>query len=226
LESVSASSSGVGLQLDTNGKVSTLLAGVKVIFFSVRADNINYAQYPAPLTYVSARQINAVIPYEVAGASSVLVEVAYQNQSSNLLTLKTTTAYPRIFTANGSGVGQGAILNDDGLTLNGSSAPEPRGGTVILYVTGEGQTVPSGVNGRVTTVSSTPPLTPVPQLPVSVSIDGQPAPVSFAGEAPGLVSGVMQINVQIPATVRAGNVPIQVSVGTSTSPPVVTVAVK
>ena len=140
--------------------------------------------------------------------------------------LKTATAYPRIFTVNGSGVGQGAIFNDDDYTLNGPSSPEPRGGTVVLFVTGEGQTVPSGVTGKVTTVSLTPPLTPVPQLPVSVLIDGQPSTVAFAGEAPGLVSGVMQLNVQIPATARSGSVPIQVIVGASTSPPVVTVAVK
>lgn len=150
----------------------------------------------------------------------------YQNHLSNSLTLKTTTAYPRIFTANGSGAGQGAIFNDDGSTLNGPSSPEPRDGTVVLFLTGEGQTIPSGVTGKVTKVSATPPLTPAPQLPVNVLIDGQPSTVAFAGEAPGLVSGVMQVNVKIPATARSGSVPIQVTVGTASSLPVVTVAVK
>jgi uncharacterized protein (TIGR03437 family) len=219
---------GVSLQLDANGKVATSLAGVQVSVWPIC--NLQACPGPAslvaPLTYVSARQINAIIPYELAGATEVLLGVIYQDHGSNALKLKTTTAYPRIFTVNGSGAGQGAILNDNGFTLNGPDAPEPRGGIVTLYVTGEGQTVPSGVTGKVTTVSSTPPLTPVPQLAVSVSIDGQPASVAFAGEAPGLVSGVMQINVQVPANVRSGNVPIEVSVGTSTSPPAVTVAVK
>jgi uncharacterized protein (TIGR03437 family) len=139
----------------------------------------------------------------LSGASSFIVSVAYQNRTSNQLTLKATTAYPAIFTMNGSGAGQGAIINGDGFTLNGPSAPETRGGTVILYVTGEGQTLPSGITGNVTTVSSTQPLTPVPQLPVGILIDGQPGVVQFAGEAPRMVSGVMQINVQVPATVRA-----------------------
>jgi uncharacterized protein (TIGR03437 family) len=220
---------GVGLQLDANGKVATSLAGVQVGFILFCGAGICPIPIPvvfAPLTYVGARQINAVTPYEVAGASSVQVAVIYQNHLSNQLTLDTTTAYPGIFTANGSGAGQGAIFNDDGATLNGPSSPEPRGGTVVLFLTGEGQTVPSGVTGTVTKVSSTPPLTPAPQLPVSVLIDGQPSTVAFAGEAPGLVSGVMQINVNIPATARSGSVPIQVTVGTSTSPSVVTIAVK
>jgi uncharacterized protein (TIGR03437 family) len=91
---------------------------------------------------------------------------------------------------------------------------------------GEGQTVPAGVTGKVTTVSSTPPLTPVPRLQVFVLIDGQLAKVAFAGEAPGLVSGIMQINAEVPSTARSGNVPIQVWMGTSKSPAVVTVAVK
>jgi uncharacterized protein (TIGR03437 family) len=218
---------GVGPQLDANGRVSASLAGVQVAFLSL-CGTTPCASQPvnAPLTYASARQINAVIPYEVAGASSLTVLVTYQNHASNALAVNTTTAYPRIFTANGSGGGQGAIFNDDGSTLNGPSSPEPRGGTVVLFLTGEGQTLPPGVTGKVTTVSLTPPLTPAPQLPVNVYIDGQASDVVFAGEAPSLVSGVMQVNVRIPATARSGSVPIQVMVGTSMSPPVVTVAVK
>ena len=48
-------------------------------------------------------------------------------------------------------------------------------------------------------------------------IDGQQAVLSFIGEAPGFVSGVLQINVQIPATARTGNLPIVVSVGGNSS---------
>ena len=39
----------------------------------------------------------------------------------------------------------------------------------------------------------------VPVLPVKVSIDNQPADVLYAGAAPGLVQGVIQINVRVPA---------------------------
>jgi uncharacterized protein (TIGR03437 family) len=78
-------------------------------------------------------------------------------------------------------------------------------------MTGEGQTSPPGVTGRVTAASSG--RTPQPVLPVAVLIGDQPASVTFYGEAPGVVSGVMQLHVQIPSNVRPGEVPVSVSVG-------------
>jgi len=49
----------------------------------------------APLLYVSATQINAVVPYEVQTAgSSVSVEVVYLGQASNAFVLQTTTTAP------------------------------------------------------------------------------------------------------------------------------------
>jgi len=94
-------------------------------------------------------------------------------------------------------------------------------------MTGEGQTNPAGVTGKVTTVSATPPLTPAPLLPVSVLIGGQPAAaIPFFGEAPGLVSGVLQLNVTIPNNVGTGDLPIVVSVGSNQSQSGVTVSVK
>jgi uncharacterized protein (TIGR03437 family) len=67
---------------------------------------------------------------------------------------------------------------------------------------------------------------PVPLLSVSASIGGQPAQVTFAAEAPGLVSGVMQVNVTVPATVGSGNQPIVISVGTTGSQAATTVNVQ
>ena len=132
---------------------------------------------------------------------------------------------PGIFTANGSGTGPGAILNSDG-TPNGPANSAPRGGYVVLYTTGAGQTNPPGVSGKVTTVAAGLPITPVPIAPIEVRINGQTAPVVFAGEAPGLVSGIVQLNVQIPTTVSPGNVPIQVIMGGVSSLPGVTVSVR
>ena len=43
-----------------------------------------------------------------------------------------------------------------------------------------------------------------PQLPVQVTIDGTPAEVLYAGAVPGLVSGLLQVNVRIPAIARLG----------------------
>ena len=106
--------------------------------------------------------------------------------------------------------GPGAILNSNN-SVNGpgtgATSPATRGDTVVVYLTGEGQTSPAGVTGKVTTVSSTPPLTPGPLLPISVTVGGQPASWNFAGEAPGFVSGVLQLKkgVKGGAFVREGD---------------------
>ena len=203
-----------GLTLDPDGKVSTRVGGVQVLF----------SGFPSPLTYVSSTQINAVVPYELHGLSSPYVQVKYQGQTSNAFSLAATAAAPALFTFDGSGTGRAAVLNQD-QSYNTPNNPASKGSYIVLYMTGEGQTAPAGVTGRVTTVSATPPLTPQPLLPVAVIIGGQPASVAFYGEAPGFISGVMQLNVQIPANVPAGDLPILVSVGDSNSQKGLTVSV-
>ena len=191
------------LMLDANGKVSTTLDGVQVLFNGIAA----------PQTYVSGVQINAVVPYEVAGAANLSLQVSAGGQTSQAFPLKLASAAPAIFTADGSGAGPAASLNQD-YSYNGPSNPAAKGSYVVLFVTGEGEADPGGVTGQVTTVAAAPPLTPQPLLsPVTVSVGGQPALVAFYGEAPDMISGVMQINVQIPASVPSGNLPISVSIG-------------
>ena len=210
--------SGVGLQFDQSGKIATTLGGVQVHFLPIDAF--------APLTFTGAGQINAVVPYEVAGLTSVKVQVQFLGQASDPVDLPVASTVPGVLTANGSGVGPGAIFNHDGVTVNGPNNPEPRGGYVVLFVTGEGQTSPPGISRTITTVAETPPLTPTPLAPVEVRINGQSASISFVGEAPGLVSGVLQLNVQVPLTISPGNVPVQVVIGGNTSQNGVTVTVQ
>jgi uncharacterized protein (TIGR03437 family) len=66
----------------------------------------------------------------------------------------------------------------------------------------------------------------MPILPVSVTITGQPAQVTYAGAAPGLVAGVLQINVVVPSgTLDATYNQIIVTVGDYVSPSAVTLTV-
>jgi uncharacterized protein (TIGR03437 family) len=205
------------LTFDSNGNVATSIGGVTVSIGGTLA----------PLVYVSSGQINAVVPYEVSGLIAPNVIVNYLGVGSNGYGLQTVAAAPGIFTQSSSGSGAGTILNQD-YTVNGPGNPAARGSSITIYMTGEGQTNPTGVDGWVTVANTrgAGPVTPAPLLQVSALIGGVSALVEFAGEAPGVVSGVLQVNVQVPANAPTGDVPIVVSVGASGSQPGVTVSVQ
>jgi uncharacterized protein (TIGR03437 family) len=199
--------------LDQNGKVSTSLDGVTVLF----------GGFSSPEIYVSANQINAVVPYELTGATTS-IQVVAAGKASNAFPLTVAAAAPAFFTSNGSGTGPAAVLNQD-YSYNGPKNPAAKGSYVVLYLTGEGLTAPAGATGEVTTIAASGPFTPQPVLPVTVLIGNQIAYAAFIGEAPGDVSGVLQINVQIPANAPSGDLPLSVSVGTYTTQSGVTISV-
>ena len=198
-----------GAALDSSGLVSKQIANTQVTFDGVAA----------PIVYVSANQTGVVVPYSVSGAGTKIV-VTHDGQSSAPVTVAIAPSVPGLFTADASGKGQGAFSNTDG-SPNSAQNPAPKGSIITLYATGEGATFPPSVDGKL----AVPPYT-VPLLPVSVTIDGIPATITYKGGAPGEVAGVMQLNVQIPAAAHSGNVPVFLTVGNSTSQNAVTVAVQ
>ena len=205
----------------TSGKVATQLGSVQVLFNG----------YPSPLTYVSATQINCVVPYELAQLSSPYVQVRYLGQSSNTFNLTQAATAPAIFTASGTGTGQGAVLNSD-YSFNGTSIgfkPAPAGSVIQVYMTGEGQTSPQGVTGKVNCPSGTSCTVsqlPVPLLPVGALVNNQPATITFYGEAPGFVSGVMQVDLIIPPNTPSGPATLLITVGSTASQANVIIAVQ
>jgi trimeric autotransporter adhesin len=205
----------------TTHKVSSNLGGVQVLFNG----------YAAPLTYVSATQINCVVPYELAQVSNPYLQVKFAGQPSNAYNLTLAATLPGIFTVNSAGSGQGAILNADS-TYNGTGTgflPAAAGSVIQVYMTGEGQTSPAGVTGQVNCPSGSPctlAQIPVPVLPVAALVNGQPASVVFWGEAPGIVSGIMQVNLIIPPGTPSGPASLVIKVGSASSQAGVTVAVQ
>ena len=211
--------SSFGLTL-VNGSVATTLGGVQVIFLPTNT--------PAALTFVSAGQINAVVPYEIAPiASSLSVEIRYLGQTSNAFPITQATTAPGIFTANSSGSGQAAVVQytPQGVYagVNSASNPATKGWYLVLYMTGEGVVNPGAKDGAVTQVSATPPTTPQPYFVPSVLIGNQPASVAYYGEAAGLVSGVLQVNVIVPQTAPTGPASVSVSLGAAATQGAVTV---
>jgi uncharacterized protein (TIGR03437 family) len=206
--------SGLGGSLTTytpnaDGSVPKVAGGTSVYFNGA----------PAPVLYSSANQVAAVVPYGITGSLGQ-VFVQYQGSTSAPFNFSVATVIPGIFTLSGSGSGQAAAINNKTGAINGPNAPAKAGDYVQLYITGAGQTNPPGVDGS----PNAAPL-PLPIANVKVTIGGQTANVNFAGGAPGLVAGVLQVNAQIPSGLPAGNVPIVVTVGTSNSQPGVTIAV-
>jgi uncharacterized protein (TIGR03437 family) len=183
---------------------------------------------PAPLLYTSANQVAAVVPYEIGpGLSSSVahVSVVFENGTSMGYPVAVTVSAPGIFTADASGRGQAAAVNQNG-TFNGSGFlpygagyPAKPGEYISLYATGDGQTSPPGIDGQ---IAQTP--LPQPLLPVTVTIGGQLVQPLYAGAAPGY-AGLMQVNVQIPAGTPSGNVPVTIQAGPSSSQSGVTIAV-
>ena len=182
----------VSARAGSDGFYPTQLCGTSVQFNGVAA----------PLLYTSATQVAAVAPYGVTGPAvqvtgpAVQVTVTYQGQTSVPATIQVFAAAPGLFTADGTGAGQAAAINQDG-TINSASNPAPLGSVISLYATGGGQTSPAGVDGQL----SAAPLAGQ-SLPVQVSIGQQiilsTAQLQYAGPAPGEIAGLMQINVPIP----------------------------
>ncbi|HEX3748689.1 MAG TPA: hypothetical protein VHW09_32400 [Bryobacteraceae bacterium] len=193
--------------------VPTTMGGVQVVFLP--------GNEIAPLLFVNQGQINAVVPYTVAGIAALSVEVKYLGQSSNAFPVSLASAIPGLFTANSSGTGQIAADQYDlqgNESQNLPSAPAKAGWTLVLYMTGEGSVSPQPANGAVTVYNANSnPAVPVPLVAPTVLIGNQPATVSFYGEAPGLVSGVLQINVVVPAGAGTGAVSISVAMGNKAS---------
>lgn len=202
-------------QPGSNGYFGTQVAGTTVSFNGTNG----------PLLYASATQVSAIVPYSMPIGGAANVAVTYQGQTfTTSSAIPIVATVPGIFTANSTGIGQAAAVNQNG-SINGPASPAPLGSIISLYVTGEGQTTPAGVDGK----PASAPL-PSPVLGVSVTMSGQPATVTYAGGAPGLVAGVMQVNAQIPANLLQTftgpvAVPVVVLVGVTASQANVTITV-
>jgi uncharacterized protein (TIGR03437 family) len=200
-----------GTQLDGSGAVANTLSDTQVLFDGVAS----------PLLYASAGQINAVVPFGVTG-STTGIQVQYQGQSSDLFPMTVAAATLGIFSADASGRGQAVMLNQDG-SLNSPDNPARAGSIVTLWATGAGQLSPPVADGAVVTADNL----PIPVLPVLAQVGGNAAEVLYAGGAPGIVAGVIQVNLRIPRSSQTGAaVPLMLRAGDSTSQSGITLAIQ
>ena len=201
-----------------------VLAGTRVLFNNV----------PAPIIYASSGQLSAAVPFSVVPKTRADVVVEYQGKRSPPVSIFVAASAPGLFTADGTGNGPAAVLNVDSSTgtvsLNTPQNPAPRGGIIVAYFTGAGQTDPPSRDGLI--------ATDVARLAqrIEAGLDfygpsngrienGQdstrcespncdPVQVLYAGPAPGLVAGVIQVNMRLPDSPSArGTHSLGISVG-------------
>jgi uncharacterized protein (TIGR03437 family) len=179
--------------------LATTLAGARVLFNGIAA----------PLVYVSDRQSSAIVPAAVAGGSTVDVQVEYSGVRSGAVTVPVLEARPGIFSLDGSGAGQAAILNEDG-RLNSPANPARRGSVIALYGTGGAETAPGVEDGQI--VGEVLPRTSLPVWAMfdlgnnEIPVLPKSAEVLYAGGVPGSVAGLLQINLRVPEdAVTTGN---------------------
>ncbi len=202
-------------RLGGNGRVSTSIAGTRVLFDGI----------PAPIFYAISGRIAVIVPYEVAKRTTTRVSVEYQGARSPAVTLPVVESLPALFTLDSSGHGQAAMLNQIGC-CNSARNPAARGTIVTLYATGEGDTIPHGIDGNVAAYTRVADL-PVPKQKLTVTVGSVPAEIIYAGEAPLAVAGLLQVNFRIPSDAPVGDaVPLVLTVGAAASPDGVTMAIK
>ena len=167
-----------------------------------------------PMYSASSTEINAIIPYGIA-ANSYPLSVTKGAVYAIPVTIFIADAQPAIFTADGSGQGQGDIYDVSGSGARAdSSAPASAGDMVTIYCMGLGAVVPAIDAGTIT------PMVGYVQTKnaVTLTIGGAPAQVAFAGLVPGFV-GIYQVNAQVPGGL-SGQVPVVMTVAGQSSLPV------
>ena len=167
---------------------------------------------PAPILYSSGQQINIQVPFEIAGQSTVQMQI---NDNHVALPLSESHPFgvvarqPSIFLSPAAWLsaesgfspcnnletnGEAAVaINADG-TLNSCANPAVSGSQVRLFVNGLGQQTPALTTGAIAAS---------PAVPVSAGLTinagslspGYPA---AAATVPGAISGLAQLQLSVP----------------------------
>jgi uncharacterized protein (TIGR03437 family) len=157
-----------------SGALATTVAGVQVTFDGVAV----------PLLSVSAQEIDLIAPFELATKSTTTIQVQYNGVKSNPVQVAVTGVVLQIL----------GVFNED-FSVNTPTNPAQAGSVMILYVSGAGQTNPPSRTGQVNTAPPAAPGTPLQIKWFSSDFKNTATPpIAFAGSAPGLAAGILQIN--------------------------------
>lgn len=149
---------------------------------SAQGVTVTFNGIAAPLLYLQNGQINAQVPYELAGLSEARIEIRAAGGAADAVTVPISPTSPGLHPS---------MFKLDGSVVSASN-PAAAGEIVILFATGAGVTVPAVATG-----AFTPPSLPVPAATASLQLSGRSAEILFIGLAPG-TAGVVQINARVP----------------------------
>jgi uncharacterized protein (TIGR03437 family) len=114
---------------------------------------------------------------------------------------------------NGSGSGPGTILDANSVPVS-ASHPATKGSIIQIFAEGGGLLTVNNLGVDLDGLidgSGTPALI----APVYLTIGGQTAQVLYAGQAPDLVDGVVQVNALIPQNIASGPQPVVLTIGSN-----------
>lgn len=172
-----------------------------------------------PLLETAPNQIQAFLPFDIAGKSEVAIEVERDGVKTQRLVVGVDAAAPGLFEAPDR-PGQALAVNQDG-SVNTRNNPAVRGQVLVLYATGLGELEgPMGAGLPAPSAVRT-------QLAIQAFLGNVAGTVEYAGAAPGLPAGIYQINVRIPEMAPAGMaVPVRIRAGSITAQVSPTVAIR
>ena len=151
--------------------------------------------YQVPLYFVSPGQVNIQLPVELEANQQYSVVVSANGALTIPDSVDVVPVAPGV-----AAFGDGRLIaQHSDYTLVGDEHPAKRGEYLVMYLVGLGATnpmVPSGTPSPGDTLG-------VPLIPPTLTIDGQPVQIVFAGLTPGGV-GLFQINFQVPTDARTG----------------------
>jgi uncharacterized protein (TIGR03437 family) len=166
-----------------------------------------------PVIFVSSRQINGQLPFNVDGAATMTLRTPGGVSDNFYFTIY--PAAPSIFRSGIAGpeTGLATVVRTDNNELITPTNPIHPTDSIVIYATGLGRTSPAVETGLPAPADPLPAAIIEPQ----VTLGGVPLSISYAGLVPGEV-GVYQINASVPLKVPTGmNIPLEVRQGGSTT---------
>lgn len=184
---------GIGL-----GPAGGTAAGLGALPATLGGTSVMVNGTAVPLAYSSAFRVDAQMPFNLSPGSTATVQVNYNNQTSSPASVTTVSTVPGLYTSSPGSAGPATAANQDGST-NSKVRPAAKGSVIAIYASGVGALSPALTAGAVPPINTL----SIATGNIGAFIGGVPAPVMFAGAAPGY-PGLYQINIQVPASAPSG----------------------